>query len=91
MVRSKGMTVYTNKPRWVWKAVFHSLPSLIWTKLKLFLRSMTVKEEQPVMRLIRSWSKWERITILLGDGIKALIIDTKTKVASFSFDKEDGR
>ena len=50
-----------------------------------------MKEEQPVMWLIRSWSKWERITILLGDGIKALIIDTKTKVASFSFDKEDGR
>ena len=36
-------------------------------------------------------SKWERITILLGDGVKASIIDAKMKVASFSFDKEDGR
>ena len=36
-------------------------------------------------------SKWERITNFLGDGVKASIIDTKMKVASFSFDKEDGR
>ena len=36
-------------------------------------------------------SKWERIMIFLGDGVMASIINAKTKVTGFSFDKEDGR